>query len=54
MVKARVHWLPIWVTNEEVFKVFESHGDVKSITHVMEDAIATGVREVVYSMKEGE
>lgn len=54
MVNARVHWLPYEVTNEEVFKVFESHGDVKSITHVMEDAIATGVREVVYSMKEGE
>lgn len=54
VVKARVHWLSIWVTNEEVFKVFETHGDVKSITHVMEDDIATGVREVVYSMREGE
>lgn len=54
VVKARIHWLPIWVTNEEVFRVFESYGDVKSITHVMDGDIATRVREGVYSMREGE
>lgn len=54
VVKARVHWLPIWVTNEEVLRVLGTREDIKSITHMMDGGIATGVREVIYSMREGE
>lgn len=54
VMKARVHWLPIWVTYEEVLRVLGTREDIKSIAHVMDSGIATGVREVVYSMEEGE
>ena len=53
-VKARVHWLPIWVTNDDLSRVLESRGDIKSVQHVTEKNIITGVREVVFSMREGD
>lgn len=54
VVKARVHWLPIWVTNEEVNSVFAAQGDIRAVNHVTENGVATGIREVVFSMREGE
>ena len=53
-VKARIHWLPIWVTNEDLSRVLESRGDIKSLHHVTENKIITGIREVVFSMIEGD
>lgn len=53
VVRAKVHWLPIWVTNEEVNQVFAAQGDIKSINHVMDNSVATGIKEVVFSMQEG-
>ena len=53
-VKARIHWLPIWVSNEDLARVLESRGDIKSMHHVTEKNIITGVREVVFSMREGD
>lgn len=51
--RAKVHWLPIWVTNEEVNQVFAAQGDIKSINHVMDNSVATGIKEVVFSMQKG-
>lgn len=53
VVRAKVHWLPIWVTNEEVNQLFAAQGNIKSINHVMDNSIATGIKEVVFSMREG-
>lgn len=50
VVRAKVYWLPIWVTNEEVNQVFAAQGD---INHVMDNSVATGIKEVVFSMREG-
>ena len=53
-VKARIHWLPISVSNEDLAWVLESRGDIKSLNHVTENNIITDVREVVFSMREGD
>ena len=53
-VKARGHWLPIWVNNEDLFRMLESRGDIKSVHHVTENKIITGIREVIFSMREGD
>ena len=45
---------PFWVTNDDLSRVLESRGDIKSVQHVTEKNIITGVREVVFSMREGD
>ena len=35
-VKARILWLPIWVSHDDLARVLESRGDIKSLHHVTE------------------
>jgi hypothetical protein len=53
-VKGRVHWLPIWETNSELKHHLEQFGDVRSVTHQQEQGVATGVRDVTITMREGD
>ena len=53
-VKGRIHWLPIWVNNHELKQYLDQFGDVIKIGHQTEQGIATGVREVVLRMREGD
>ena len=55
IVRCRVLWLPIWVTNEDIYRVLNKYGDIKDVRHNIDaDGIGTGVREVVFSMREGD
>lgn len=51
VLKGRVHWLPIQVTNDDVLRVLGAQGDIKSINHVMDKDVATGAMYVVFSMR---
>jgi hypothetical protein len=53
-VKGRVHWLPIWENNHELKHYLGQFGEVTKISHQTEQGIATGVREVVLRMREGD
>ena len=53
-VKARVHWLPIWITNDDLSRVLESRGDIKSLHYMTENKIITGIRGVVFYMRKGD
>uniref|UniRef100_K1Q855 Uncharacterized protein n=1 Tax=Magallana gigas TaxID=29159 RepID=K1Q855_MAGGI len=44
----------MWVTNEEVNNVFAAQGDIKAVNRVLDNGVATGIREVVFFMREGE
>lgn len=53
-VQMRIHWLPLWVNNEDIEKVVEKYGDVEKISWVEDEGILTGVRRVTFRMKEGD
>lgn len=43
VVKLKVHWLPLWVSNEDVKRILAKYGEVKRVEHVTENGIITGV-----------
>lgn len=47
MVKLKVHWLPLWVSNENA-----KYGEVRKVEHVTENGIITGVRQAELSLRE--
>jgi hypothetical protein len=53
-IRGLLNWLPIWTTNNEVEQFFGRYGEVKQVSHAREGGIATGVREVTITMREGE
>ena len=54
-VRCRVLWLPLWVTNEDIYRELDKYGDIKDIRYSIDaDGIGTGVREVVFSMRESD
>lgn len=54
VVKLKVHWLPLWVSNEDVKRILAKYGEVKRVEHVTENGIITGVRQAELSLREGE
>ena len=55
IIRCRVLWIPLWVTSEDIYRVLEKYGDIKYIRYSIDgDGIGTGVREVVFSMREGD
>lgn len=42
-VKLKVHWLPLWVSTEDVKRILAKYGGVKRVEHVTENGIITGV-----------
>lgn len=54
VVKLKVHWLPLWVSYEDVKRILAKYGEVKRVEHVTENGIITGVRQVELSLREGE
>lgn len=54
VVKLKVHWLPLWVSYEDVKRILAKYGEVKRVEHVTENGIITGVRQAELSLREGE
>lgn len=54
VVKGRVHWLPIWENNTELRRHLEQYGEVRQVAHQTEQGVATGVREITMTMREGD
>lgn len=44
VVKLKVHWFPLWVSNEDVKRILAKYGEVRKVEHVTENGIITGVR----------
>lgn len=53
-VNLRVHWLPLWVGNEDVKRILGKYGDVKKVEHLTENGIITVVRQAELSLREYE
>lgn len=54
VIKLKVHWLPLWVSNEDVNRILAKYGEVRKVEHVTENGIITGVRQAELSLREGE
>lgn len=51
----KINWVPFWVSNETVADCSDRFGDIKRIKNLKDnDGIATGVTEMVLSMREGD
>lgn len=52
VVKLKVHWFPLWVSNEDVKRILAKYGEVRKVEHVTENGIITGVRQAELSLRE--